>query len=199
MTSTETERRFITFPDLIEEVGPKDPETLPTDEVAAAAQRQIDAERERETKQLQETAELLAKAGLDRVPTVEEAKAILDARRAEIRQAVLEQADRRDWCYDGTRQVCANLRLPKPDDRKPFSFRTRVVLELEVQHTGFTKAGAISRLERMTGDGRRPLLSAQWFNYGLGGVKVLSAQADPLDLGDGRTFPVGDKQEGETR
>lgn len=149
---------------------------------------------ERERQELEATQRLLAEAGLDRVPTIEEAKALLEARRAEIRQAVLDQADVRDWCYDGTRKVCANLRLAKPDDRKQFTFTAKIEVEVEVSHTGFTEAGAVKRLQRAYGDGtNRPLLSAAWFQrYLSGGVKVIKVTGGPLDLGNGDTFPIGD-------
>lgn len=166
------------------------PEAVTT--LAAANDAVLAAERERQ--ELEATQELLAQAGLDRVPTIEEAKALLDARRAEIRHAVLEQADARDWCYEGTRKVCANLRLAKPDDRKQHTFRTTIQVEVEIGYNGFTEAGAIKRLQRAYGDGgNRPLLSAAWFNRHLnGGVKVVSVAGGLIDLGNGDTFPVGD-------
>lgn len=94
------------------------------------------------------TAKLLEMAGLDHVPTAAEAKELLDARRAEIRQAVLMEADARDWCVDGTREVCANLRLTRPGNRENHYFEVTVTATLKVSAGGFTPEGAVAKLQR---------------------------------------------------
>lgn len=93
-----------------------------------------------------EDLELVAKLGLDRIPTAEEAKALLAARRAEIRHAVLVQADKRAWCEDGTRKVCANLRLERPGARTEKMVEVEMVLKVKVPVQAYTDEGALQNV-----------------------------------------------------
>lgn len=129
-------------------------------------------------------AELLAKAGLDHVPTVIEAKELLEARRTEIRRQVLLQADARDWCLDGTRQVCANLRLTRPGDRTQHQFEVEVTLKLTVDAMGFTPEGAVSRLQRAKH------FTSAWFQNHLYST-VRAVTVSPI-VHDGQEFLIGD-------
>lgn len=95
-----------------------------------------------------ETKALLETVGLEHVPTVDEAKALLDARKAEIRLAVMREADLRDWCDDGTRKVCANLRLARPGDRENHEFQVELRLVLSVTQTAYTPDGALAKLAK---------------------------------------------------
>jgi hypothetical protein len=93
-----------------------------------------------------EAVELLAKAGLDHVPTIDEAKALLDARRREIRHAVMVEADKRNWCEDGTRKVCANLRLERPGSRAERSVEVEVTLKITHTIPTYTNEGAVAQM-----------------------------------------------------
>lgn len=116
-----------------------------------------------------ETKALLEKAGLDHVPTADEAKALLDARRKEIRHAVMVEADRRDWCEEGTRKVCANLRLERPGGRTQRTIDVEVNLTVTVPMTTYTEEGALSKL--LT----RGILSPDWMRAQLYATKVTVA------------------------
>lgn len=128
------------------------------------------------------TKALLDKAGLDHVPTVDEAKALLDARKDEIRTEVLRQADMRDWCEDGTRKVCANLRLPRPGERQTHKVQVEMTLTLTLDSTAYTAEGALARMRR---GGQ---LSETWLRGHLYGevnkLELLAATCDgePVDV-----------------
>lgn len=93
------------------------------------------------------TVKLLAELGFDHVPTVEEAKAALDARRKLIREEVLFQADRKHWCEEGTRAVCANLRLHRPGSREARAVKVRATVEYTVQLTTYSAKGALHQAQ----------------------------------------------------
>lgn len=133
-----------------------------------------------------ETAATLAKLGLDRVPTAAEAKELLDARRTEIRAEVLRQADARDWCDDGTRKVCANLRLPRPGNRERFSFQATFTVTVDIPTNAFTEAGALLRIQR------QKYLTQQWLNSHLYGMTVVSAKVEPFEV-NGTMVQLGDQ------
>lgn len=129
-----------------------------------------------------EAAELLAKAGLDRVPTADEAKALLAARRAEIRHAVLVQADERAWCEDGTRKVCANLRLERPGNRTQRVATVELNLKVTMPLTTYTTEGVIAQLMS------KGLLNEAWLRSQL---YVREATITPLAASvDGETIDL---------
>lgn len=129
-----------------------------------------------------EAAELLAKAKLDHVPTVEEAKAILAARRAEIRHAVMVEADRRDWCEDGTRKVCANLRLERPGSRTERLVVVELTMKLTVPVSTYTEEGVLGKLSS------KGILSSTWMRNQL---YVRDAEVTPLSaVLDGKALDV---------
>lgn len=141
-------------------------------EVEAAAEAAEDAE----------AAELLAKAKLDHIPTVEEAKAILAARRAEIRHAVMVEADRRDWCEDGTRKVCANLRLERPGSRTERVVEVELTMKLTVPVATYTEEGVLRKLSS------KGILSSTWMRNQL---YVRDAEVTPLSaVLDGKALDV---------
>lgn len=117
-----------------------------------------------------EAKELLAKAKLDHVPTIDEAKELLTARRAEIRHAVMLQADKRDWCEDGTRKVCANLRLERPGSRTNRQVEIEMTLKFTVTATSYTEEGALLKLKN------GGVLSQKWIQ---GHLYVQNAEIDP--------------------
>lgn len=125
----------------------------------------------------EETKALLEVAGLDHVPTVDEAKALLDARRAEIRTAVLMEADARDWCEDGTRKVCANLRLARPGNRDSHEITVTMQMTLTITQSAYTPQGALARMQR---GGQ---LSKQWLQNHLYG-RIHDSQILTAKLGD---------------
>ena len=84
-----------------------------------------------------EQIDMLRKLGFDHVPTVEELREAKARRQAEVREEVLFQADRKHWCEDGTRTVCANLRLARPG-------KETVTMELEVDMLTWTDRGALA-------------------------------------------------------
>ncbi len=133
----------------------------------------------------EEVITLLRQAGLTKVPTIEEAKAILDARREEIRAAVLRQADERDWCYDGTRKVCANLRLRKPEDRSRFDVKVRMEVEMTLQVRGFTLESAMHRHARVYSSQGSQWLSERWLNRYLPDVSVSKVTVESMAGPDG--------------
>lgn len=90
------------------------------------------------------TIKLLKKYGFDRVPTIEELREVKARRQAEIREEVLFQADRRNWCDDGTRKVCANLRVQRPGEREERKITVKVAYEIEVTVTSYTDRGAVA-------------------------------------------------------
>lgn len=92
--------------------------------------------------------ELLEKLGFTEIPTAEQVKARLDERRAEIRTAVMEQADARGWCDDGTRQVCADLRLPRPGRRESYTVKVPLTFTVEVRASAFTPESAFAWMQR---------------------------------------------------
>ncbi len=150
--------------------------TAPTIEEAKAL---LDA------KAAEEVTTLLRQVGLGKVPTIEEAKALLDARREEIRAAVLQQADERDWCYDGTRKVCANLRLRKPDDRSYFTVKVRMVVEMTARVRGFTLDSAMQRHVRGYSSQGISWLSARWLSRYLPDMNVSQVTVESLLGPDG--------------
>lgn len=133
------------------------------------------------------TMKLLEMAGLDHVPTAAEAKELLDARRAEIRQAVLMEADARDWCVDGTREVCANLRLTRPGNRETHYFEVTVTATLKVSAGGFTPEGAIAKLKR-AGYLKPETLARQMSG------ELISATVSPVEV-NGREYRLDTDQE----
>lgn len=90
------------------------------------------------------TKELLKRYGFDHVPTVEELRARKAQRQAEVRAEVLFQADRRNWCEDGTRTVCANLRLQRPGSREQRTIRATVSYEVELKVHSWTDKGSLT-------------------------------------------------------
>lgn len=92
--------------------------------------------------------ELLAALGFTEIPTAEQVKAKLDERRAEIRANVMEQADQRSWCDDGTRAVCANLRLTRPGKREHHDVKVQVTFDLEFAPNAFTPETAAAWVRR---------------------------------------------------
>lgn len=100
---------------------------------------------EPETPTLDEaTVKLLTELGFDHVPTVEEAKAALEARRERVREEVLFQADRKGWCEDGTRQVCANLRVKRPGSREQRTITYRATVEVTREILSYSERGALA-------------------------------------------------------
>lgn len=120
-----------------------------------------------------EAAELLAKVKLDHVPTEAEAKALLTARRQEIRHAVLVEADARQWCEDGTRKVCANLRLERPGDRTQREVELEMTVKVRTNFTTYTPEGVVKQLQQ------KGLLSPDWLKQAL---YVKQASATPLAI-----------------
>lgn len=130
----------------------------------------------------EQTLKLLADLGFDHIPTADEVKARLDARREEVRDEVLFQADRKHWCDDGTRQVCANLRLKRPGNREPRNIRIRVTAEYTVQMVTFSDKGA---LYRAVADGLLPL--KDWFvgqDLHEAEIHSVTLNGTPVDLTD---------------
>lgn len=76
------------------------------------------------------------------IPTAAEVKEKLDARKVEIRQAVLDQSDSRGWCDDGTRKVLADLRLSRPGSREQHTVRATVTLEVQFNVNAYNALGA---------------------------------------------------------
>lgn len=89
--------------------------------------------------------ELLKRYGFDHVPAAEELQEILPRRRAEVREEVLFQADLRNWCEDGTRAVCANLRVARPGDQKYRRVTYQVTMDVEIVQSTWTERGALAR------------------------------------------------------
>lgn len=143
---------------------------------------QAEARRVEQEKRRAEEQELLAKAGLEQPPTAEEAKALLDARRAEIRKAVLVEADKRDWCIDGTRKVCANLRLERPGDRSGHIIEVEFTVKMVMETMAYTSEGATHRLFN------RSVLSQTWLRNQLYAKDLtvtphtLAVNSEPVDL-----------------
>lgn len=123
--------------------------------------------------EMAEIKALLVKAGLDHVPTIEEAKAHLDARRKEIRLAVLEQADERSWCEDGTRKVCANLRLERPGSRSEKLVEVELILKVTIPVTTYTDKGVVAHLKS------KGILSSKWMTNQL---YVRKAEVTPTSI-----------------
>ena len=94
------------------------------------------------------TIKLLTELGFDHVPTIEEAKSALDARREFVRSEVLFQADRKQWCEDGTREVCANLRLRRPGSRTEKKVTVRATVEYTVHRLAYSDRGALHSAEK---------------------------------------------------
>lgn len=89
--------------------------------------------------------ELLKRHGFDHVPAEEELREYKARRQAEVREEVLFQADRRNWCDDGTRKVCANLRIPRPGPRETHEVTFRVTMDLTIPISAWTARGALAR------------------------------------------------------
>lgn len=128
-----------------------------------------------------ETKALLELAGLDHVPTVEEAKALLEARKAEIRQAVMLEADLRDWCEDGTRKVCANLRLPRPGERTTHPLEVELRLKVRVSYSAYTAEGAVEKA-RKAGILSKTWLASQLYSTQVDEHEIISAMIGGIDL-----------------
>lgn len=99
----------------------------------------------------------LTNLGFDHVPTVEELREAKARRQAQVREEVLFQADRRSWCEDGTRQVCANLRLQRPGSRVTHKVTYRVTMDVEIEIASWTDKGALAiglNAARLPVDGR---------------------------------------------
>lgn len=90
------------------------------------------------------TINQLKALGFDHVPTVEEARERLQARRAEIRDEVLFQADRRGWCEEGTREVCAGLRLTRPGIKEARTVTVRFTTTMTYVANTWTDRGALA-------------------------------------------------------
>lgn len=160
------------------------PLDLAADVTASTLGDAVEAEAEAAANEaeLAETAELLAKAGLDRVPTIDEAKEILAARRAEIRHAVMVEADKRDWCEDGTRKVCANLRLERPGSRTERNVEVEMTIKVVVPVVTYTEEGVLRKLES------KGILSDSWMTNQL---YVRSAKITPTSVVlDGKALDV---------
>ena len=123
----------------------------------------------------EQTLKLLTDLGFDHVPTADEVKARLDARREEIRNEVLFQADRRDWCDDGTRQVCANLRLKRPGYRDEKKITIRATVEYTVDTLAYSDKGALLKVHKY---GRLPLGDQ------FAGGRLASAEIHEVKIGD---------------
>lgn len=135
--------------------------------------------------------ELLEKLGFTEIPTAEQVKAKLDERRAEIRAAVMEQADIRGWCEDGTRQVCANLRLPRPGRREAYVVRVPVAVEVETTVATFAPQAAIGAAHRNLSSSatsdylRRALGASAVTNVTFGDAVVLDSAGNPIETPGG--------------
>lgn len=92
------------------------------------------------------TIALLKRYGFNHVPTVEELREVKARRQAEVRDEVLFQADRKNWCDEGTRQVCANLRLPRPGSKEQHKVTYRVTMVMEIGLHTYTDRGALAYL-----------------------------------------------------
>lgn len=125
----------------------------------------------------EETLNQLRALGFDHIPTVEEVRERLNARRAQIREEVLFQADRRGWCEDGTRQVCANLRLTRPGERERRTLTTKVTLELEYTGLTWTERGLLTLA--MTNNALPVDVSGRLF-----GSKVVASEVHEVKIGD---------------
>lgn len=133
--------------------------------------------------------ELLAKLGFTEIPTAEQVKAKLDARRAEIRSAVMEQADARGWCDDGTRQVCADLRLTRPGTRQRYTVKVPVTFEMEMAASAFTPETALAFVKRQITQGsdndyiRRGFGASAVSNFAMSGDPVVTdADGNPVEI-----------------
>lgn len=116
-----------------------------TDEVDRDMVRDMSGPTEPQTPELDaETIALLQKYGFDHVPTADELREVKARRQAEIREEVLFQADRRNWCEDGTRKVCANLRIPRPGQREDRKITVKVSYEVELTVASYTDRGAVA-------------------------------------------------------
>lgn len=116
-----------------------------TDEVDRDMVRDMSGPTEPQVPELDvETIALLQKYGFDHVPTADELREFKARRQAEIREEVLFQADRRNWCDDGTRKVCANLRIPRPGQREDRKVTVKVSYEIEVTISSYTDRGAVA-------------------------------------------------------
>ena len=140
------------------------------------------ADRIRDEQEAAEAAALAAKVGLDHIPTIDEARELLTARRAEIRKAVMVEADRRDCCEVGTRKVCANLRLERPGSRENREYEVELNLKVRVSVTSYTEEGALHRLAE------RSVLSPEWVRSQLYGLKAevtplaVTHNGEPIDV-----------------
>ena len=172
----------ITFdePDLdVREVSAEALDSIRAQQAAKQAEaRRIQAEEKRRA----EEQELLAKVKLEQPPTAEEAKALLEARRVEIRHAVLTEADKRDWCIDGTRKVCANLRLERPGDRPNRAVEVEFTVKMTMNVLAYTEEGAAQRLFH------RSVLSQKWLTNQLYASELavtpiaIAIDGKPVDL-----------------
>ena len=86
--------------------------------------------------------DLLRELGFTEIPTAAEVKAKLDERRDLTRTTVLVEADKGRWCYDGTRRVLANLRLPRAGERQTHIVRAQVSFTVEYHLSAFSYASA---------------------------------------------------------
>lgn len=91
-----------------------------------------------------EQIEALKRLGFDHVPTVDELAERKAQRQAEVRDEVLFQADRKYWCDDGTRKVCANLRIARPGGKTERKVTYRVTMDVEVRAHTWTERGALA-------------------------------------------------------
>lgn len=89
--------------------------------------------------------ELLKRHGFDHVPAEEELREYKARRQAEVREEVLFQADRRNWCDDGTRKVCANLRIPRPGQRETHEITFQVTMDVTLTLNAYSAKGALAR------------------------------------------------------
>lgn len=152
-------------------------------DVDARLPEEVPTAAEAETPALDEaTIKLLTDLGFDHVPTVEEAKAALDARRKLIREEVLFQADRKHWCEEGTRAVCANLRLARPGSRVPHAVKVRATVEYTVQLTTYSAKGALFQAH---GSGYLPV-GTRFVGADLHSAEIhgLTVDGEPIDLTD---------------
>lgn len=92
--------------------------------------------------------DLLRELGFTEIPTADQVKAKLDERRAVTRNTVLAQADEGSWCESGTRQVCANLRLPRPGERTEHDIDVDIHLVATFRVHTFTPESALAHMQR---------------------------------------------------
>lgn len=118
--------------------------------------------------------DLLRELGFTEVPTAAEVKQLLDERRTLTRNTVLIQADKGSWCYDGTRRVLANLRLPRVDQRENHTVRATVTFTVEYATAAYTRESAVEVI-------RRAYLTPEALRSRIGGFIVGDVNVTPIE------------------